>query len=179
MGTDENGEPSKYRQSHYLKWAFLKNSPFIISSKCCEVMKEKPLNEYRKQCGKRPIIGTMASESKRRLEAWLQTGCNAFDSKKQVSKPLSFWTEQDVLRYLRDFNISYASVYGDIITDKNGKLCTTGENRTGCIFCPVGCHLDKENRFQRLKSTHPELYDYCINVLGLGAFLDYIGVNYS
>jgi 3'-phosphoadenosine 5'-phosphosulfate sulfotransferase (PAPS reductase)/FAD synthetase len=142
-------------------------------------MKEKPLNEYRKQCGKRPSIGTMASESKRRLEAWLQTGCIAFDSKKQVSIPLSFWTEQVVLRYLRDFNISYASVYGDIVTDKNGKLRTTGENRTGCIFCPVGCHLDKENRFQRLKSTHPELYDYCINVLGLGAFLDYIGVNYS
>jgi 3'-phosphoadenosine 5'-phosphosulfate sulfotransferase (PAPS reductase)/FAD synthetase len=141
-------------------------------------MKERPLDRYTKETGFTHIIGTMASESRRRRDAWLLTGCNAFDAKKPVSKPMSFWTEQDVLRYLRDFKISYAGVYGDIVEDSKGRLRTTGEKRTGCIFCPVGCHLDKENRFQRLKVTHPELYDYVINSLKLGEFLDFVGVDY-
>ena len=42
-------------------------------------------------------------------------------------------------------------------------LETTGCDRTGCIFCMFGCHLEKEpNRFQRLKQTHPRQYQYCI-----------------
>lgn len=41
-------------------------------------------------------------------------------------------------------------------------LCTTGCDRTGCIFCAFGAHLDKEPRFERLKQTHPRQYEYCI-----------------
>jgi 3'-phosphoadenosine 5'-phosphosulfate sulfotransferase (PAPS reductase)/FAD synthetase len=141
-------------------------------------MKEQPLSAYTRETGKKPIIGTLTDESSRRKQAWLKSGCNSFRKGKEVSKPLSFWTEQDILRYLRDFHIPYASVYGDIVEDKNGKLSTTGEKRTGCIFCPVGCHLDKVNTFQRLKTTHPKLYDYCIHTLGLGELLDYVGVDY-
>lgn len=78
--------------------------------------------------------------------------------------------------------------------DESDQLATTGCDRTGCIFCMFGCHLEKEpNRFQRLKETHPRQYDYCINGgeyndqgmwqpskdgLGLGKVLDYIGVKY-
>lgn len=73
------------------------------------------------------------------------------------------------------------------------KLKTTGCDRTGCIFCMFGCHLEKEpNRFQRLKETHPRQYEYCIGGgemvegkwqpskegLGLGKVLDYINVKY-
>ena len=112
------------------------------------------------------------------MQAWLKTGCNAFEAKRPVSKPMSFWLEQDVLRYLRDFKIPYASVYGDIVEDKKGRLSTSGESRTGCIFCPIGCHRDKINRFQRLAVTHPKLYEYCIHTLGLGEVLDFVGVNY-
>ena len=38
----------------------------------------------------------------------------------------------------------------------------TGYKRTGCMFCGFGCHLDKpgEGRFERMKVTHPKLYDY-------------------
>ncbi len=33
-----------------------------------------------------------------------------------------------------------------------------------CVFCGFGAHLEKgESRFQRLKRTHPKLYNYCIN----------------
>jgi len=177
-GINADGTASWFRQTHYQKWAFLLESNFILSDKCCEVSKEKPLNEYAKQSGKYPIIGTMAAESRRRMESWLRRGCNAFDKKYPSSQPISIFTEQDVLEYLRRYNIPYASVYGDIVADKKGRLSTTGEKRTGCIFCPVGCHLDKHNRFERLKTTHPKQYDYVINTLGLGGLLDYAGVSY-
>jgi 3'-phosphoadenosine 5'-phosphosulfate sulfotransferase (PAPS reductase)/FAD synthetase len=161
-----------------------------------------------------PILATMADESQLRRQKWLRFGCNAFDQTNPTSQPMSFWTEQDVLHYIKKFNVPYASVYGDIqvrpsenteqgqmnLIDYLGcyepedVLETTGCNRTGCIFCMFGCHLEKEpNRFQRLKETHPKQYRYCINGgemvdgklqpnkegLGLGKVLDYIGVKYE
>ena len=198
------------------KWGILLDAPFETSDKCCAVMKKKPLDKYAKETGRKGIIGTMAHESRFRKKSWLRYGCNMFDSpSKQLSRPLSFWTNQDILLYLKKYNVPYCSVYGDIIsTDDEGneydmpsdylealatadavpKLKTTGCDRTGCIFCMFGCHLEKEpNRFQRLKETHPRQYEYCINGgemadgkwqpskdgLGLGYVLDYIGVDYK
>lgn len=95
---------------------------------------------------------------------------------------MSFWTEQDVLEYLHRFKIPYASVYGEIKQDENGKYYTTGCNRTGCIFCGFGAHLEKEpNRFQQLKQTHPKIWEYCMKPcdcggLGMREVLEYIGV---
>jgi len=175
-GLNTDGSPSRYKLSHYKKWAFLVESDFTISVKCCGIMKEAPLVNYEKESGKHPIVGTMASESQRRRYAWFQTGCNNFKSKRPISKPLSFWTNNDVLKYIRDYKIMIPSVYGNIVEDLKGRLTTTGEQRTGCVFCPVGCHLDKINRFQRLAVSHPKLHAYCMDALGLGAFLDFIGV---
>jgi len=169
-GKNMDGTNSGYRDSRYKPWAYLVDSPFKISHKCCEVMKVSPLLKYARKSGKTEIIGTLATESHRRKQTWLTMGCNAFDAKRPTSKPMSFWTEQDVLRYLRDFKIPYASVYGEIVEDKKRRLSTTGVARTGCVFCPIGCHLDRENRFEKLKGTHPKLYDYCIHDLGLGRF---------
>lgn len=188
--------PSKKDRSTYNceKYEYLLEAPFDISSKCCNVMKKKPLHEYEKENKRYPYIATMASESAMRKQAWLRTGCNTFDSKKKQSKPMSFWTEQDVLHYIQLHNIPYASIYGDIATQEDGFLKTTGADRTGCIFCMFGCHLEKEpNRFQRLEQTHPKQYAWCIgggteidgkwvpdkNGLGLGKVLDFIGVNYE
>ena len=127
-----------------------------------------------------PIIGTMASESMRRQSAYLTTGCNAFTKKEPSSQPMSFWNKQNVLEYISLTGIPYASIYGNIVTDtKTGKLKTDGAQRTGCAYCMFGAHLEKGiNRFQRMAGTHPKQYDYCINKLGCGAVLDYIGVPY-
>lgn len=165
------------------KWAFLIDAPFAVSAKCCAVMKHKPINRYNKQTGRKAIIGTMASEIPNREQSWLVNGCNAFEAKAPTSQPLSFWTEQDILHYIKQFNVPYCPVYGEIKVDDNpevegqmnwidllgdyepqDRLTTTGCKRTGCIFCMFGCHLENEpNRFQRLKLTHPRQYDFCIN----------------
>ena len=146
-------------------------------------MKKKPSKQYAKETGRKPIIGTMATESTLRRTKWLKHGCNAFNQKEPTSQPMSFWTEQDVLRYLKEFNIPYCSVYGDIrekttggIDDRQMSLfecpsCqnssttleTTGCDRTGCIFCAFAAHRFCDDRFIRLRETHPRQYDYCIN----------------
>lgn len=158
------------------------NSQIKVSAKCCNVMKKKTVKAYEKATKKHPILGTMAEESALRRQAWLVNGCNAFEAKHPQSSPMSFWTEQDVLLYLKRFNIPYASVYGEIVEDDNGKLHTTGCARTGCVFCAFGAHLEKEpNRFQRLKRTHPKLWQYCMKPwgeggLGMKEVLESIGV---
>lgn len=178
-GLNTDNTSSWYKEQLYKRWAHLIDSPYKISDMCCSVIKEKPLAKWYKENKCVPIVGTLASESIRRRNAWYITGCNGFDAKKKISKPLSFWKHNDVLQYLRDFNIPYAKIYGDIVEDKKGRLRTTGEQRTGCSLCIVGAHLDKTNKFQRLKEQHLDIWDFGINTLGLGEFFDYIGVNYG
>jgi len=162
------------------KYAYLADAPFKISGQCCSVMKKRPMKKFVKETGRHPIIGTMASESINRRNAWLKNGCNAYQKSDPTSTPLSFWNEQDILTYIKIFEIPYSKIYGDIVYDGE-KQCyeTTGLQRSGCAYCMFGVHLEKEpNRFQRMKETHPKIYDYCINNLGIGKVLDYIGVKY-
>jgi 3'-phosphoadenosine 5'-phosphosulfate sulfotransferase (PAPS reductase)/FAD synthetase len=198
------------------KWKFLIDAEIPVSDDCCNIMKKAPAKKYAKSTGRKPILGTLAEESNLRYKSWLQNGCNAFNSKNPTSQPLSFWTNQDILHYIKRYNVPYCPVYGDIVVSQDhvendqygrqinlidylgcyepeDKLETTGCDRTGCIFCMFGCHLEKSpNRFQRLKETHPRQYEYCIGGgemvdgkwqpskegLGLGKVLDYIGVKY-
>lgn len=212
---DKEKNWSQFNKQKYLPLTYI---PAPISHYCCHVMKKAPLREYQRKTKTVPFLGTLAEESRIRQQAWIRHGCNAFDSKKPTSQPLSFWTEQDILRYLveygedivklrRDFffefnrlsigqpdmllangrtvneelELNYSSpiadVYGEIVaTDTDGneyapnpmmcagcKLKTTGADRTGCIYCTFGFHLEKgETRFQRLARTHPRQYEYCM-----------------
>ncbi len=177
-GFNSDGSPSWYNQ-RYMKWRFLLEAPFPIAEYCCGAMKTRPLHKYARQTGRAVIMGTMACESLRREGGVLKTGCNAYNIKKPACKPLSFWTEQDALQYLRMTGIPYASIYGDIV-EQGGKLVTTGAQRTGCMFCMFGLHLEKQpNRFQRMALTHPKQHAFCVNTLGCGKVLDYIGVPYQ
>ena len=173
-GINRLGEKDKFKQ-RFIKWQGLLNAPFGISETCCDVMKKATAHSYEKANKTRPILGTMTEESALRRQGWLRTGCNSFKGNKSQSKPMSFWTEQDVLRYIKEHNIAIPSVYGDIV-EKNGKLYTTGEDRTGCVFCLIGCHLEKgdRRRFVRLAKTHPSIYKYCMEQLGMKEILDYI-----
>ena len=165
------------------KYHYLIDAPFEISNKCCEIMKKRPVKKFEKGTGKVAILGTMADESSLRQQSYLQHGCNAFESKRPISTPLGFWRQQDILEYIYKKDLKIASVYGEVIEDKNllneCTYSTTGCERTGCIYCLYGIQSDTTpNRIQRLKKTHPKQYNYCINKLKLGEVLDYIGVKY-
>jgi 3'-phosphoadenosine 5'-phosphosulfate sulfotransferase (PAPS reductase)/FAD synthetase len=162
------------------KWKFLIDAPFKISDQCCDIMKKNPFKAYEKNTGLHPIIGSMASESAKRQQDYQRFGCNAFENKRPISKPLSFWTEHDILEYIQTYNLTIPSVYGEIIENEKGKLITTGVIRTGCMFCLYGVHMEPKdnNKFHKMKESHPKIYDYCINNLKIGEVLDYIDVEY-
>ena len=194
-----NKDRSIYSQE---KYKFLLFSPFEISNKCCDVMKKEPAHRFYRETKKCPMTGQMAYESRLRTQKWVQNGCNGFDLKIPTSNPMAFWTEQDVLLYIKENNLPICKVYGEIVEDfsksnqiegqlnisdiegyENIKefdadslpLKTTGCSRTGCMFCGFGCHLEKpgEGRFERMKETHPKQYDYIMRPKELG------GMNYK
>lgn len=153
------------------KYRCLVNAPFRISNECCNIMKKQPM----KKVDGYPIIATMTEESKLREQSWLKTGCNSFEGKIS-SKPMSFWRKQDTMKYIKEKGIKIAECYGQVIAvDKNGnptfdevaeKLAFSGVQRTGCIFCLFGVTQDTQNgginRFEHLRLTQPQLFDYCM-----------------
>lgn len=179
LNNEVRTKDGKLSQFNIPQWKPLLNVRFNISHLCCDIMKKRPAKSTKKYM----FTGQMAGESHLRQTMWLKNGCNGFNMKKPISNPMSFWTEQDVLHYIKDNNLPIASVYGDII-DCDGEiagqenffgllglqetLCTTGCDRTGCMFCLFGMHLEKgETRIQRLHRTHPRIYEY---IMGGGEF---------
>lgn len=165
------------------KWHYLIDAPFQMSARCCYHMKKSLSYRYEKETGNKMIVATMTEESALRLTSWIMHGCNAFESTKPQSRPMSFWTEQDVLSYIKQNNIPIAKVYGDI-TEENGVLKCSGVNRTGCMFCMYGLQYEESpNRFERMKITHPKQYEWCMKDvdkggLGLDKVLNFIGVKH-
>ena len=164
------------------KWKYCIDAPFEISEKCCYYMKKQPFIQYEKANKRAMMTGEMASDSMSRKKEYVANGCNAFNLKRPKSTPLGFWLESDVWEYLRRYEVPYSKIYD------------MGYDRTGCMFCMFGCHLEERpSRFQRMQVTHPKQYQYCIGGgewkdgkwgpskegLGLGFVLDYIGVPYN
>lgn len=162
------------------RWKPLVKAPFPVSHKCCEYLKKRPMEDYEKETGRKGMAATMTNESQLRQANWFRYGCNAFEAKRPKSAPMSFWTEQDVLEYIYTRGLEIPSVYGSVVKDPDGKYRTTRLSRTGCIACGFGVHLeDHPNRFERLKESHPNQWNYVINKLGMGRVLDFIGVSYG
>ena len=236
QGAVTTGGGSKKSKFNCEKWRFMLEAPFEVNDTCCAVMKKRPAKKYYKETGKRPILAMLASESQKRTIGWLKTGCNAFELKYPQSQPMAFWTEQDILLYIRQLQDEYdqnlaacnmevrcradktkrrkarkyikkqpkrfeiCSVYGKVVTEDEAHgqmtladvsnmeifdlgrpvLKTTGCERTGCMFCGYGCHLEKSpGRFEKMKLTHPKQYEYIMKPwdeggLGFKEIIDWI-----
>jgi 3'-phosphoadenosine 5'-phosphosulfate sulfotransferase (PAPS reductase)/FAD synthetase len=152
------------------KWKFLIQSPFDVSEQCCDILKKKPFDKFHKQTGLYPAIGTMAGESRLRLQKWMKYGCNSFETKMIASYPLSIWTEADVWAYIRKFNLPYSPIYD------------MGIRRTGCMVCGFGCHIKNDRRFYFLKETKPKIYEYFMQLKNNGISyqeaLQYCGIDF-
>ena len=190
-GTFKNPNPTK-SVFNKMKWQFMLFAPFDVSNKCCSIMKKGPAHRYNKETGRYAITAEMASESKLRSQQWMNNGCNGFDMKTPKSTPMAFWLEQDVLTYIKANNIEIPSVYGDIVASygdsvdgqmniadyaelgaleiDNVQLHTTWLNRTGCIACGFGIHLEKPSchRLYAIEQlSNPKILDW---ILRGGAF---------
>jgi 3'-phosphoadenosine 5'-phosphosulfate sulfotransferase (PAPS reductase)/FAD synthetase len=159
------------------QWFPLIQAPFDISDKCCERLKKAPMRAIENEISGSPFIGEMASDSQGRQDGYLKTGCNAFyDNKKAKSKPMGFWLEQDVLRYINENELPFAPVYGELRAETNcvGECIYkfTREQRTGCKLCMFGIKFDKD-RFKRLNEYEPATMSYAMKPVSEG------GLGYS
>lgn len=165
-----------------------KKPPFKVSSRCCEIMKEKPCDLWAKEHNSKPFLGLMASEGGRRQDALEEHGCNYFGKTTIRSAPFAPFLRQDLLQLALDLNVPVPAIYGRIERGPNGVLYTTGAQRTGCEMCGFGIHLEKRpHRFDKLYDRNPKAWDYWMNNVctdengnkyGWGLVLDYIGVEW-
>jgi len=112
----------------------------------------------------------MADEGSLRLNSWIKHGCNVYKENRNKSQPLIFWTEKDILDYIKIYDIKISNIYN------------MGYRRTGCVYCMFGLHLEKINKYHLLQNTHPKLWDYAVRKekgLGLGEIMDYCGISYK
>jgi len=148
------------------KYHYLIDAPFKISDNCCNSLKKAPTKDFHKKSGLKPFIGTMAEDSRLRSQSYSKFGCNGFNMKGSIqSRPLMFWKESDVWDYIKTNQLSYSKIYD------------MGYKRTGCVFCGFGITQEKESRFLRLKQTHPSLYKYCMENLGMKRVFDFINTS--
>ena len=156
-------EETRQHSLDYMNRRFPQYLPFLeenISDLCCEKLKKGPLKRYARQNGLYcSIIGTLAEESKTRMDDWLRYGSNIFEIKKDNQcRPLSFWRNEDIYEYIHLNQVKIAALYD------------LGYQRNGCMYCGFGLSPEKRkngiNRFERLRQTHPKEYEWMVEHFG-------------
>ena len=124
---------------------------YKVSHKCCDYIKGRVKHDRRPA-----FVGTTIEESRLRKNSWIQHGCNIFDKKKPMCRPLSLWTSKDIWDYIDKYKIKYSPIYDE------------GYERSGCITCMFGMSLEKIlgnkdptylNRFELLYKNNKDLFN--------------------
>ena len=179
---------------------------FMVSSKCCYYLKEKPCDDWAKEHNSVPYLGLMACEGGRRARSLRVNGCNYFGKTVIRSAPFAIFSRQDLLTLALEMEVWYLlnswkfpgpkvdsivpAIYGEIVEDPDGTLRTTLAQRTGCSMCGFGIHMEKRpHRFDQLRDRNQKEWEYwmyrCVidhesgEVYGWGKVLDYIGVGWE
>lgn len=170
FGGPENGKEGTHYQT----------APFLVSDRCCYYLKEKPCADYQKKTGRYPYLGLMASEGGRRQKSLMMHGCNYYGKTTTRSAPFAVFSRQDILQLALDLNVPVPEIYGKIVRDSDGVLRTTKAQRTGCSMCGFGIHMEKRpHRFDLLRQTSPNEWEFWMYKMEWGKVLNYIGVEWE
>jgi len=114
-----NDKPPK---GTFLQLLPTKGFPIRHGKWCCEKLKE---------ChgeGRVVVTGVRKAESPRRMKQAKLLTCDTINYR---LSPIIDWTDEDVWRFIRKFNLPYCKLYDE------------GWHRIGCMFCPSSTILNK------------------------------------
>lgn len=174
-GADQEGKELGYQEAD-----------FLVSDRCCYYLKEMPCEIYRRDSGRWPYMGLMASEGGRREKALAVNGCNYISEHTKRSCPFATFYRDDLLRLALEMDAWYQehwtefrpadgiepihldtivpAIYGEIKSDEHGKLFTTDAQRTGCSMCGFGIHMEERpHRFDLLWERNPKEWEMWMN----------------
>lgn len=104
---------------------------FLVSDKCCFYLKEQPCEIYRKESGRWPYMGLMASEGGRREKALAVNGCNYYSETTKRSCPFATFTRQDILTLALEMDTWYHDHWREFktmtIEAETGEITYEGE----------------------------------------------------
>lgn len=121
-----NGENPILNLNTKARRLLLSGSLHPISKKCCLWSKEKPMQKWGKENGRKAIIGVRGSESRTRKANY--TSCL---TKTAQFIPLWDWTDELISLCYRAYGIEVPRCYEYL-------------ERTGCAGCPYGRHIETE-----------------------------------
>jgi len=131
----------------------LKAAGIMLTDKCCDELKKKPMRKVHKQFGfDGSFTGVRASESRARKLAYLQRGAlyNSVRNRQWICNPIVHWSEDDVKATLARYGI---------VQEKPGN----GTGRSGCVNCGFGCHIAQRegsrNSLQLLHDTNITMWN--------------------
>jgi len=136
-------------------WDCIKDYGFTFNQRhrpCCYYLKLKPMmNAIRENKWKCMFEGMQAIEARYRMFEASKSGECSFNKKLNIVKvkPLLFWTDEDIWRYIRENQIPYNPLY-----DK-------GANRIGCMPCTAFISWKEQ-----LSKLNPKMYRLVMNKLG-------------
>lgn len=121
-----NGENVMFNLNRKARELLLSGKLHKVSNKCCEYMKKRPMKQYEKRSGRKPIIGVRGSESglrKSQYETCVQSN-GSFTPIYDMS--------DDLMEMIYDlWQIPIPSCYQYL-------------SRTGCAGCPYGRNTETE-----------------------------------
>lgn len=144
MGIINGTNTTIFKLNKKAKDMLLNDNLHKISSECCKYTEKKPLQEFEKETGLKPIIGVRGSESRTRKRAY----STCLDSKGKFS-PLYDFSDDMVNAIYEVYGIDELAIYDHL-------------DATGCIGCPYGYH-GKKMTIKELEMVTPQQLKYAID----------------
>lgn len=132
---------------------YCEKNKIMVSEKCCEVSKKKPMQQFAKQ-HKIDLIVTGERKAEGGLRATIHKSC--FEEHKHGGHkfmPLFWWNDTTKKIFKETEKIHYSDCYE-----------VWGMKRTGCVGCPFG--KDTAGELKLMKQYEPKLYALCRKVFG-------------
>lgn len=151
---EANGSYFGFTESERALARYLDENHIMVSSKCCDVSKKKPIEDYIKKHNiTLDVTGERRSEGG--IRAVAHKSCFEVHKGGLAKYMPLYWWDDDVKQNFKEAEgITYSDCYE-----------VWGMKRTGCVGCPFG--RDVAGELALMKKYEPDLFDACIKVFGV------------